>query len=408
MKLWFKFSGGLLFGLALYAVSPPGFFGEAGALRIASTLAARLGSFVLLPLLCVNIALSLVKFEEDREGAKVPVRAALFHLVSLFVASILGIAAALVANPEKIAPLAASGSGEPIKVASILTQILPERIGSLFDGSLSLTLPLCLFSFAIGLAMAHDPAAAKPVSTLLDSASRVFHTASSFITEILGALLIPLGATTIHDLAAVAGAAGLAYPAFLAISTAAVALVVAPAAIFFLAGKANPLPLLYSSLPGAIAGGGSANLAFASGTILRQARENLGVKRRYHTTILATGFFLGRAGTAFVSSQAAVAILASHSPLALTPANLILVALLVPLATILGSLSLSAGPIACLGYFTFLFGRGYENGHLAMLPLAFPLAVAAAFLDALWLGLAQGLAGGKKIPREPKNPMHFI
>jgi hypothetical protein len=33
-----------------------------------------------------------------------------------------------------------------------------------------------------------------------------------------------------------------------------------------------------------------------------------------------------------------------------------------------------------------LYGRGFENGYLIILPIALPLIAAGAFLDTLWAG----------------------
>jgi len=54
------------------------------------------------------------------------------------------------------------------------------------------------------------------------------------------------------------------------------------------------------------------------------------------------------------------------------------------------------------------FGRGFENGYLVMVPIAAVLSMAAAFLDALWIGASQAIVARRHIPRDGKPPRHFI
>ena len=55
-----------------------------------------------------------------------------------------------------------------------------------------------------------------------------------------------------------------------------------------------------------------------------------------------------------------------------------------------------------------LFGKGFENGYLVMVPIAFLLSMTAAFIDALWISAAQSLAARHLVARDMKAPKHFI
>lgn len=55
-----------------------------------------------------------------------------------------------------------------------------------------------------------------------------------------------------------------------------------------------------------------------------------------------------------------------------------------------------------------LFGRGFENGYLIIVPIAFLLAMMAGFLDALWIGAAQALIARGSLQADPKAPRNFI
>ena len=115
----------------------------------------------------------------------------------------------------------------------------------------------------------------------------------------------------------------------------------------FWAGRNNPFLIIFSGLPAALAAIASGNLRFSSGTTLRQTRENLGIKRRYNAILMPAGLFFGRAGTAFVAALSFVIILSSYSLLAISIPNLLLIALIIPLATWRRALRPKTAPLPC-------------------------------------------------------------
>jgi len=257
--------------------------------------------------------------------------------------------------------------------------------------------------------MAHDTVAARPLANLLDSASRVLYTVNTFITELIGLFLIPLGARSLHIMStALSDGAFGTFALLLGGISIIVLLLVMPAAAYFLGGEKNAYPLLFANLAGMLASAASGNLRFSTGTALRQASENLGVKRRYNSLSMPVGLLFGRAGTALVSAMALVIILSSYSPVVISGLNLLVILLLVPVSTILASASLQNAPIVAITIACSLFGRGFENGFLVMVPFAFVLAMAAALLDTAWIGCAQLLACHRHVQAEMKSPQHFI
>jgi Na+/H+-dicarboxylate symporter len=269
--------------------------------------------------------------------------------------------------------------------------------------------PALVFALSVGLAMAHDPIAARPIANLLDSLSRVLHTINVFITEILGVLLIPISARALHVVSTSLN--GGIYSSFLLIMAAAsfglVAMVI-PLAIFLLNGRKNPFPLIFSNIPAVLAAFISGNLRFSSGSTIRLARENIGIKRRYNAVIMPTTLIFGRMGTAFIAALSFVIILSSYSQLTISMPSLLLIAMIIPMATIMASATMDAGPIVVLTLSCGFFGRGFENGYLVMVPVALFLSMAAALIDALWMGLAQVVAARRHVPLDPKDPRHFI
>ncbi|MDX9783696.1 MAG: cation:dicarboxylase symporter family transporter [Spirochaetia bacterium] len=409
MKLWFKYLAGIAFGALLFWVSPPSLFESGAAFFLAAEVALKIGFYVLELLLLVNIPLAVVKLYEEKRFWGLSLKSLAFFALSLLAAALLGLAAALLVLPIRLPLLSDIAAPSAQGFGKGFLELFPTNISELLLRSGEQPLPALLLSLCIGLAMAHDPIAAKPFTNILDSFSRILHTINVFITEIAGALLIPISARAFYLMAA-SLEQGIYGPFLLYLGSACMGLLlfVLPLALFALGGKKNPLPLLYSSLPAALAAMSSGSPRFALGTIIRQSRENQGIKRRYNAVFLPSGLFAGRIGTAFIAAFSFVAVLSSYSQLTISLPRLLLVAVLIPLATLAVSSSLSSGPITVITLACGLFGRGFENGYLVIVPVAFVLAMMAGFLDSLWIGAAQALVARGSLRIEPKAPRNFI
>lgn len=409
MKLWLKYAAGILFGAALFAVSPKHLLNEGGALASLAEISLRIGWYVFGLLLCVNFPLAILKLYEEKKFWRIEARSTAFALTSLFAGGLLGIAAALVVLPVRI-PLLSDTSSQSIQgIENGILEIFPRSLSAALLSPGGLIVPALIFALSSGLAMAHDPIAARPVANLLDSLSRILHTINVFITEILGVLLIPISAHALHAVSTSFN--GGIYSSFLLIMASAslsLIVLVIPLAVFLLNGRKNPFPLILSNVPAVLAAFVSGNLRFSSGSTIRLARENMGIKRRHIAVITPSMLIFGRMGTAFVAALSFVIILSSYSQLTISLPSLILIAFIIPLATIMASATIDAGPIVVLTLSCGFFGRGFENGYLVMVPVALFLSMVAALIDALWMGLAQAVAARRLVPLDPKDMLHFI
>jgi Na+/H+-dicarboxylate symporter len=409
MKLWFKYAAGILVGAALYLVCPKPLLESGGAVAAIAEIALRIGYYILAALLCVNLPLSVVKLYEEKTFWAIELKASLYFIGSLIISSIAGILTALAFLPVRIPLLSDTSSQTAQGLGNGLLDVFPQSLGAIFINAGVSIVPALAFFLILGFAMAHDPMAAKPVANLLDSLSRILHTINVFITEILGVLLIPISARALHLVAsAVSPGIYSSFLALLAFASAAMAAIVFPLAIYLLGERKNPFHSLFANLPASLAALASGSLRFSTGTTIRQTREDYGIKRRYNAATIPLGLLLGRAGTAFVAALSFVIILSSYSHLALSLPSLLLIAVFVPVATTAASASPQNGPITVLTLACGLFGRGFENGYLVMVPIAAVLSMAAAFLDALWIGASQAIVARRHIPRDGKAPRHYI
>ncbi|HEY9054437.1 MAG TPA: cation:dicarboxylase symporter family transporter [Rectinemataceae bacterium] len=412
MKLWLKYSAGIIFGAALALVAPASLFAEGAAVAIAAELALRLGYYVFIALLAVNLPLSVFKLSGEKAFWRTILKSMAFFLASTLVASAIGIGGALAAGPSRL-PLGANaglGMSAPIQGGtSPIFALLPKNLGALLSFSGDIGAPLLLFGLALGLAMAHDPAAAVPFADVLDSLSRIFYTINTFSSEILGLLLIPASAKAFRDISV--PVSGGNYRILFLILGAGMFIIVfglMPLFLYFINGRKNPFPYLYACLPAMLASLASGNLRFSAGVLVRSVGEDLGLPRRRSSVSLVVGLAAGRVGTAFVSSATAVFILSSYSSLAVSPLNLLLLGLIVPLGCISTSWGIPGGPMGVLAFVFGIFGKGFESGYLAAVPLAIALSAFASCLDLVWIGICSPFCAGRRGSGALKPIRHFI
>ena len=409
MKLWLKYIAGILVGAALYLVVPKSLFEADGFLRQGAGIALHIGYYAFLALLVTGIPLAVMKLSEEGKFWRIALRSVAYFLVSSFVAALLGILVAQIPDMARLPLLADMASTTTQGIGQRLVDIFPLNLGSLSVFSGDLGLPLLVLAFIAGLAMAHDPTAARPVADLLDSASRILYTVNTFITEILSVLLIPITADCLNSLSrSFAGGAYGPVAVIILLGSMGVVFIAMPIFIYISSGGKNPFPYLYAFLASSLAALASGNLRFAAGTMMREEAEDMGLRRRYSSVILPVGLVFGRVGTAFVAAMCSIFMLSAYSPLAGSFGNTMLMLAVVPAATILACAAIPGGPIGVLILVCSIFGKGFENGYLVAAPIALLLSMAATTIDLLWVGVSQVLCARALTHSERKRSRHFI
>lgn len=409
MKLWFKYLLGIIFGLALYAVVPRPLLESGGLFAVLAETATRIGFYCIGAYLFSALVVAIPNLFEEKRFWKLFLKGAVFYLGSLLAASGLGVLAAMVFLPLRIPfPMETLTTYIPVP-ANLQFSIFPMNLLSLAANAHEHLLPLMLFAFILGLAIAHDPMAARPVFLFFDSLSRIFHSINTFIIELLPVLLIPMTARAIFDIEKPLDLSTFgSFLTVLALCTGCYLFVVIPAAFYFLSGKRNPLKSGYAILGAALASLISGNLRFSLGTTIYHVRENFGIKRRYNALFFTEGVFLGRAGTAFVSAISFAAILSSYSRLGISAETALWLLISIPIATIIASVGLQNGPIMVLAILCSFYGKGFEGGFVILIPAMVMLAMVANLLDTVWLSFSTICIAHREIEKNVKPLNHII
>jgi Na+/H+-dicarboxylate symporter len=409
MKIWMKYLMGAILGAALALVIPLEDTGLRNALGFLFDLSIRIGRYALVPLVLFSVPVAVFEQNEDKEFWKGLGKTLLVLLAAVAALSVVGVVVAAAVRPSRI-PLVAdvASAGRAPGIKELLLALFPESpFAAIASGQF--LLPTYFLALLLGLAFSHDRAATKPVVLLFDSLSRVFYQINSFFAEFLGVLIIAATARNVLEIRA-APRADVYRPLLFTVGAEAlvVALVVLPAVLWFFGGWRIPYRVLYGLLAPSLAALVSGDLYFPLGSLMKHAKESLGIRRRANALDIPLAAIFGRAGTALVTSTAFIVVLSSYSNLGVSPASLLWIVVFAPIAALLVGSSPDRGTMAALMSLCALYGKGFENGFLIAAPVALPLIAIGAFLDALWAGCASILLARRAGLAQEKEARFFI
>lgn len=409
MKLWLKYAFGIAMGAILYIALPPSMIHGTAVISFLADISQKIGAYALILTLVAGLPISAFRLSEKGSFARPYFRSLLFFIAGLLLASALGIAAAMIARPAPLPLVSESGTIQSLDPLELLRATFPANIFSVFPGATTWFLPIALFALAFGLALAHDPVMSRPILPTLDVLSRAAYLINTFITEILGILLIPVSLYLFLSLR------NSGFPPeyrgiilFSVASTIACVAGVFPLAYRIFGGRRNPYAMLYGMLGPLLASAASSSMLFSSGTSLRHISENLGVKRDRNALLFPSALIVGRIGSAFIVAAAFISMLLSYSRNSPSIGQLIGIAVLVPLAVIVGSAGLRSDVLLMLSLSCALFGQGFQNGATLLVPVALPLSMCAAVLDTAWMMFSVSLLAELRGERSSKKARNYI
>jgi len=409
MKLWLKYAFGIIAGAILYIALPPSMIHGTPVISFLAEISLKIGGYALILTLAAGIPISIFRLSESHRFSKIASSALFFFIISLVVAAGLGLAAALFFKPAPLPLISDSGTIQSLDTLALIRSIFPPSLFSVFSDTANWFLPLAIFMLAFGLALSHDPVMSRPILPVLDVISRAAYLINSFISEILGVLLIPVSLylfLKLRDAGMLPEYKGiLVYAAGLTI---AFLLIVFPIVYRVLGGKSNPYVLLYSMLGPLLASAASGSIFFSSGTILRHVSESLGIKRDTNAALFPFALLGGRAGSVCIVASSFIAMFLSYSRNIPSIGQIALLIIIVPFAVLVGAAGIRSDVLVILSLTCSLFGQGFQNGASLLVPVALPLSVCAAILDGAWMMYSVTLIAEHHGERTIKKARNFI
>jgi len=409
MKLWIKYALGIVVGGILYIALPPSMIQGTPFIAIASELFLKIGGYALIFTLIAGIPISVFRLSEKRKFSRIFLHGSAFFAVSQIAAATLGVAASITFKQAPLPLISESGAVTSLNLIELLRAIFPLSVFSVFSSADTWLLPIALFALVFGLALSHDPVMARPLLPVLEVISRAAYLINTFISEILGIILIPVSLYLFLNLRKAGFPAEYrGIIAYAATATLVLIALVFPLIYRICGGKANPYTVLYGMLGPLLASGASSSIFFSAGTALRHASESLGIKKDLNATMFPLGLIAGRIGSTFMVSSSFIAVFLSYSRNLPSFGQLLEIALLIPLSVLIGSAGLRSDLLAMLSLGCILFGQGFQNGASLLVPVALPLSIFAIMLDMTWIMFSITLLAERNGERSSKKTRNFI
>jgi len=406
VKIWIKYTIGIILGLALGFIFPD----NQDLLAPLADFVIRLGQYAVFPLIFFSAAQGVYRLRESRKGLRVSAQIGGYIIFNTFVILLLGALTVLIINPRRVPIITKEVANmEGLNWISFLEKLVPANSFGVFLGGASGILPLLILSVMIGLHFNFDKHITIPGREFFDSMSRIFYQMNSLIVEILSLGMVVLSMyylmqwNTIEDLSAYWQIIliGILFTLF-------IIGVLYPAVIYFFQRGENPYRKLAGISASLMAALISGNAFFSYGTMVRQSRENLGVPRKVGSLQLPFHLLFGRPGTAVITAMGFFVILRSYSSLEITVFQFMWTlgfSFLISFALPFHSFGASYFALSLL---CGLYGRGMEEGFLNLQPILFVLSSLGAVMDVAAASLSGFFIAHKEKMLHKVNPKYYI
>jgi Na+/H+-dicarboxylate symporter len=411
MKVWFKLLLGSILGIILGSFLPQDNQTVIEALAWLEGLAIRIGRYAIVPILVFSLTIAIYELRQDGQFWPLALQSFLAIIACAAFVITSGILVTLIFTPARVL-IQIEEEVETIflNTADNILGVFPANMFSAVVNEGIYLLPVCVFSFFLGMGLSYDRNYSKPVIAMLDSLSRVFYHIASFFSEILGLVMIALAAfwaVRFHN--ALKAGVYLDLIVLLGVFSIVMGFGILPLVLYFIKPKCgNPWAVLYGSLGQALAAFFSGDINFTLPVLFRHLKENSGCRRRSNAVTVTLFTSFGRAGSAMVAAAAFIVIIKSYSSLDIRPLDILAIggkAFLISflLARHPGDGAYAALAVLCLGY-----GRIYESGYLNLKSIAFYLIAIGTFLDVMIATFASYALARINNFQEDKKIRHFI
>ncbi len=372
--------------------------------------AIRAGRYIVVPILLFALIVAIYELRQDNRFWRLVFKTFFAIIIATTSIVALGIFVINVFPPARIPILIE-------KQQELVSLNIPDRILELFPPNMfaalvsdgTYLLPLCILALFMGIGLSYDKNYTKPVISLIDSLSRIFYHIASFFSEILGFIIIILGAYwAVHFQEALQAEVYRDIIILLAVFSVVLSFGILPLCLYLMKPRVNPWAILYGSLASSIAAFFSGDINFSIPVLLRHSKENLGTQRRANTVIITLFTTFGRAGSAVVAAIAFVLIIRSYSSLSIPMETNVYIIIHAILISFLIANHPGDGAFTVLAVLCMKFGRGFEAGYLILKPIAFYLIAIGTFIDITLTSFASFVISRTSGFQEDKDIRHFI
>ncbi|NBC30430.1 MAG: cation:dicarboxylase symporter family transporter, partial [Spirochaetes bacterium] len=289
MKIWMRLLAGIVIGTILALYLPESGGDTADVFSRLSALVVNIGRYSLFPLLFFGVLMGTTELIAERKILTVYGKSIGLMAVTSFVAALIGAAGVVVLAPGRIPPIFQEAPDvQGVNAYDLATRVFPTNFFEALVSGGSFLLPVVVAALVAGIALSRERQHGEALSSVLEGTNRVFYRVNSFIVEVLGIGMIAVTAYLLFQVRAINDIEifGQLF-LILAISIIVIVFLIYPLILYLLVNRENPYIWVYGMLSPALTAVASGDVYFSTPTLVRMARENLGMYRSVGSTVVS-------------------------------------------------------------------------------------------------------------------------
>ncbi|MBQ1628464.1 MAG: dicarboxylate/amino acid:cation symporter [Treponema sp.] len=409
MKVWIKYLIAALFGIACAFILPANNSTVAAGINFITELTVRFGRYMVIPVVFFTTAVTFNRLRDNKLLVKTGLWTGGVIIISSFILTIIGLLSILIVKLPRIPITGEKETGTVILgIADLFRAILPY---SAFDTLNNGTFLLASYIFAmlIGIESFVDQTVFRPITILMDSASKLMYTISVVFTEFLAyGMIAILCSWTIQFRSVITSGVFTPMIIMLFVDFIIVAGIIYPLIIRYLCHDPHPYRILYASISSIITAffSGDSNLVLQLN--MRHCKESIGIRRRINGSIHPLFTIFARGGSSLVTTVGFIMIWRSYSSLNIPFTDILWITITsFGISFLLGGFP-AGGAFVSLTVLCTLYSRSFETGFLLLKPAAPIICSFAAAFDVLTAMFGSYIVAVKTKCIEHHGIKHFI
>lgn len=409
MKLWIKYLFAAILGIICALILPVGNPSIAAAIEFLTEIVIRFGRYMVIPVMFSTCVIAFNRLRENNLLVKTSLWTGAVIAVSSFILTVIGMLSILIVKLPRI-PITVENVSEAasLNIQNLLRSIFPySAIESLNNGTFLFA--AYFFALLIGCASTSDPVLFRPITTLMDSLSKLMYNISIIFTEFLAyGMITILCSWTIKFRSIITSGVFTPMIVMLFVDFVIVAGIVYPIIIRYLCHDPHPYRILYASMCSVITAFFSADSNLTLQLNMRHGKESLGIRRRINGVVHPLFTVFARGGSALVTTITFIMIWRSYSSLRIPFTDILWITFTsFGISFLLGGIP-AGGAFISLTVLCTLYSKGFETGYLLLKPAAPIICSFAAAFDALTAIFGSYIIAVKTKLIEHHGINHFI
>lgn len=410
MKVWIKYLFAALLGIGCALILPVTNQTVQTGITFLTEIAIRFGRYMIIPVMFFTAVTAFNRLRENNLLIKTSFWTGSVIAVSSLLLTVVGLLSILIVKLPRL-PIISSSDEKAVMLLHA-----GDLFRALFPYSAFETLNNGTFLFAsyffallIGCASTSDPVLFRPITSLMDSLSKLMYNISVIFTEFLAfGMIAILAGWTVQFRSIIVSGVFTPMIVMLFIDFVLVAGVIYPLIIRYLCHDPHPYRILYAALCSIITAffSGDSNLVLQLN--MRHGKESLGIRRRINGAVHPLFTIFARGGSALVTTVGFIMIWRSYSSLSIPLTDILwLTFASFGISFLLGGFP-SGGAFVLLTVICVLYSRGFEESFLLLKPAAPIICSFAAAFDALTAIFGSYIVAVKTKLIEHHGINHFI